>query len=123
MVQQDPIPLSSVFESLSQQLESLTRRVSLLEQASRNTLAQAKDVPDTVITDLQSFDYLRQSLCDLTKLTALLVDEAEGGVLEGSSLQRLNAEMLMSDSKLIFDPEQRHARPADVDQPGDTLIF
>lgn len=112
--------LSNVLSRLSAHLDRLGNQIHGIEQAiSQQFCANSPPLAGT-ITQLQSLDYLRQSLEDLTMLT-LLLSRADGmGCLRKSLAAEISEKLNLNDTKaLIFGHSAGAAFAPSINNPGD----
>lgn len=112
----DDLPYAQLFGNLSAQLQSLNQKVQLLERAARGATARASEVTPDMITGLQGFDYLRQSLNDLARLTQLLAKQTENSDLAGVPVAQIAMQLEMADTRALLEvrPDAAGQDPAQV---------
>ncbi len=108
---------------LSEHLKGLAAEVQQVEQVVGSTALRAQLSSQDAIVQLQSLDYLRQSLEDLTVLTMLLARSDEAGVSALQDPVQIRGRMRLGSTKALFDaPLSGHALTT-LNKAGNVDLF
>ena len=116
--------LSAVMHRLSVHLDKLADHTDAVEHAIGKQLCTKAPPQAAAITQLQSLDYLRQSLEDMAMLT-LLLSQAEGiGTVPLEIIDAINTELNLSDTKaLICSQTEPGAHVPEFAKSGELDLF
>lgn len=115
-------PVSKVIERLSTYLDRLAGQVFELENTVSRTVGEQKASDPSTITNLQSLDFLRQSLEDLALMTHLLSKHGKLR-LSVAELQDVSAKLKLKATQSLLQGEESRHFGERLDSTGDLDLF
>lgn len=116
-------PLTAVLQLMSHHLDALAGEVHQVEHAVGDGLGDMPQGSGT-IKQLQSLDFLRQSLEDLALLTLCITRAGTFGALSDAQADRIAQKLKLAATRALMEATNATAEPAAVDRTsGDLDLF
>jgi hypothetical protein len=117
-----PLELSELLSRLSQHLDTLSGEVHAVEHGLGAELGRDVHRPTRTITQLQSLDYLRQSLEDLALLAHVLGSEQSRAGPRPPDLSAAARRLRLQSTRALLQPDQAVPAPF-AERQGEVDLF